>query len=219
MKPIKPLQPLAPSAIERLRKNNIIQAWLVLILAACFGSALAGVHITLSPTIAQNKINETLEKVPELVLGPEMAPDAELDVASEIVPVEKAGRKTFYNVYKASMPDGKPAGWVVKTKGQGYADRIELLVGLGPKADRITGLFILDQKETPGLGAKITDAEWRSQFTDKKTTAPLTAVKDGANAAGEIDAITGATISSRSVCGIINTAVADLKGRLSEKIN
>ena len=54
---------------EGKKSNFFVQAWLVLALALFYGAALAGVHMQLSPKIAQNKINETLEKVPELVLG------------------------------------------------------------------------------------------------------------------------------------------------------
>ena len=73
MKPIEPMEPMPPSTLERLKNNNIIQAWLVLFLALCFGSALAGVQMTLGPKIEINKINETREKVPELVLGKDAA--------------------------------------------------------------------------------------------------------------------------------------------------
>ena len=48
---------------ENVKTNFISQTWLVLLLAICFGALLAGMQITLGPTIEANKINETLEKV------------------------------------------------------------------------------------------------------------------------------------------------------------
>jgi hypothetical protein len=51
------------------RSSNLVQAWLVLVLAVGFGVSLAGVQLALGPVIESNKTNETLEKVPELVLG------------------------------------------------------------------------------------------------------------------------------------------------------
>jgi electron transport complex protein RnfG len=75
------------------------------------------------------------------------------------------------------------------------------------------GLFVLEQKETPGLGANITNKPWRKQFSGKPAK-PLVAVKTGAQAPGEIDAITGATISSKSVTRILNSALSDLKNKL-----
>jgi electron transport complex protein RnfG len=104
---------------------------------------------------------------------------------------------------------------VAKTGGQGYADKIEILIGFDHALKTITGLFVLDQKETPGLGNKIIEPAWRGQFKDKSTQTPLSVVKTGAKAAHEINAITGATISSKSVTGIINSATGDLKKSLA----
>jgi electron transport complex protein RnfG len=132
------------------------------------------------------------------------------------VSVEKPAKTVRYSVYEAKK-DGALAGWVVKTAGQGYADRIEVLIGLAPDAGSLTGLFVLDQKETPGLGNKIVTDEWRGQFVGKAVDRPLAAVKGGAKGGSEIDAITGATISSHAVTSIINTAVADLRQPLAEK--
>ena len=55
--------------LHRLKQNPIVQAWLVLLLAVCFGASLAGVHLKLAPVIETNKRNETLQQVPQLVLG------------------------------------------------------------------------------------------------------------------------------------------------------
>jgi electron transport complex protein RnfG len=125
------------------------------------------------------------------------------------------GRKVkVYPVFRVNR-DGELAGWVVKAGGQGYADKIELLLGLDPALDTITGLFVLEQKETPGLGNKIILAHWRGQFTGKQTGEPLTVQKGGDASPVGIDAITGATISSRSVTAIVNQVVGGLKGHLT----
>ncbi|MDY6904446.1 MAG: FMN-binding protein [Thermodesulfobacteriota bacterium] len=200
-----------------MKNNYIIQAWLVLLLAIFYGGALAGVQLTLAPKITENKIQETREKVPELVLGADKAGTVTLDIEPSTITVEKNGQTTFYSVFKATK-DGKLVGWVAKHTGQGYADKIELLIGMGPKVSKITGLYILNQKETPGLGNKIIEIDWRSQFIDAPTSQKLAVVKTGADDPNEIDAITGATISSRSVCNIINAALNDLKSPLNEQI-
>ncbi|MDY6832093.1 MAG: RnfABCDGE type electron transport complex subunit G [Thermodesulfobacteriota bacterium] len=196
-----------------MKNNYIVQAWLVLLLAVFYGGALAGVQLTLSPKILENKINETRQQVPGLVLGADRA-DEPIEMESTTLALEKNGRQVFYDVYKA-MQNGEPAGWVIKSSGQGYADKIELLVGVNPDLSAITGLFILNQKETPGLGNKIIEDDWRNQFVAKKTDKSLAVVKTGARAGNEIDAITGATISSRAVCTIINSTLNDVKGQLS----
>ncbi len=203
------------------KQNNIVQAWLVLLLALCFGSALAAVHVTLAPTIENNKISETKEKVPELVLGVEQAQTiaqkgTKLDIVGHQIEVDKAGQKTFYSVYEALL-EGKKSGWVIKASGQGYADKIELLLGVDPKVEKVTGLFVLDQKETPGLGNKVIEPKWRGQFTQKPTDKAFAVTKKGASTPYEIDAVTGATISSRSVTQIVNVAINDLRPVLSKQ--
>ena len=206
---------------ENVKTNFISQTWLVLLLAICFGVLLAGMQITLGPTIEANKINETLEKVPEMVFGTAHAQELAdrkqvVDVTPISVGVDKAGKTIRYSVFEAKT-EGQLAGWVVKTAGQGYADKIEMLIGLDPMIEKITGIFVLDQKETPGLGNKIVTDEWRAQFLAKSTDQPLATVKGQASAGNEIDAITGATISSKAVTDIINAAVKNLRNPLIEK--
>jgi Na+-translocating ferredoxin:NAD+ oxidoreductase subunit G len=204
-----------------LGANSLVQAWLVLVLAVGFGVSLAGVQLALGPVIEQNKINETLEKVPELVLGRDLAgkmtaQNQTLDIVPQQVEVKKDTRAKFYSVYEARY-QGERKGWVVKTKGQGYADTIELLLGLSPDLSTITGLFVLDQKETPGLGNKIITDAWRGQFVDAPADGNLVVVKTGSTKPGEIDAVTGATISSKSVTALINTTIGDLHTPLTNR--
>jgi electron transport complex protein RnfG len=201
--------------LERIKNNYLVQAWLVLILALWF-------QLTLGPTIEANKTNETLEKVPELVVGRAEAEkmaqkNQSLIISPQSMSIDKQGKKYHYSVYGTRFPDGKQAGWVVKTAGQGYADKIELLIGFDSVAETITGLFVLDQKETPGLGNKIIRREWRDQFINKDTDHNIVAQKKGASAPNEIDAITGATVSSKSVCTIVNKTVSDLRNQLATK--
>lgn len=185
-------------------------------LALVFGILLAGIQTTLSPRIETNKRNETMEKVPEIVLsGNQLKNKAELKITQRSITVDKNNRKKIYIVFETRYPDGNLAGWVTKATGQGYADKIELLFGVDPEATRLTGLFILDQKETPGLGNKIIDKDWRDQFIRKPTDRILNVTKGGTKGTYDIDAITGATISSKSVTNIINKALVDIKKQLA----
>ena len=204
---------------DRLKNSNFAQAWLILVLALIFGVALAAVQANLSGVIAANKLNETLERVPELVWGTATAArmasqNASVDITPGTVTIKKDLKTSYYNLFRVTH-EGKLAGWVVKAGGQGYADKIEIIIGLDPGADTITGLFVLQQKETPGLGNKITFPRWRNQFIRKKTSTPLVVTKGKSQAPNAIDAVTGATISSRSVTGIVNRTIRDVKGRLT----
>jgi electron transport complex protein RnfG len=209
-------------AHNRFQNNYLVQAWLVLLLASLFGLILAGVQSSMGPKIENNKLNETLHKVPEVILGQaearKLADGGEsLSINNKLIEVEKQGKKKIYSIFEAFFPDGRPAGWVTKASGQGYADKIELILGFDPAAEKITGLFVLGQKETPGLGNKIEEDGWRGQFAGKSTAQPLRVIKGGASDADTIDAITGATISSKAVTDIVNASVNDLKNKLAVK--
>lgn len=194
------------------KNNNIVQAWLVLLLATIFGTALAGIQMKLNPVIEANKLKETVEKIPALILGESKVTKtsaSDLKIESRVVRVEKNGISRSYPIYDVRSADGNLVGHVVKARGQGYADKIEILLGLDAGGQTISGLFILDQKETPGLGNRIIEKSWRDQFAGKPAGTRLSVVKDGTGAGHEIDGISGATISSRSVTGIVNAIVAD----------
>jgi electron transport complex protein RnfG len=179
-----------------MERNYITQAWLMLLLALAFGGGLAGVQATLNPRIASNRRAETLDQIPRLVPG------------------AASGERTYIGerlVYRAQDKNDTLLGWVVPAKGQGFADRIELLLGLDHDLSHITGVYILEQRETPGLGCGIASPAWSRQFAGKPTGRPLVVVKASAAAPHEVDGLTGATISSTSVAGIINRTVAAMR--------
>jgi electron transport complex protein RnfG len=189
---------------EGNRKGNFIaQAWLVILLALVYGSGLATVHTAVGGKIAENKRNETYNVIPDLVEGADKSRTVERMIQG------KDGKEI--RIYQVMAADGGLRGWVVPAGGQGFSDRIEVLIGLDPEAATITGLYVLDQKETPGLGDYITGEDFRNRFRDKPTDGPLAVVKTEPRAVNEVRALTGATISSESVSGIVNAAVANLK--------
>jgi len=198
---------------EPKQESYVGQAWLVILLALVYGGALAGVQTTLGPRIAENKKRETYDVVPQLVAGADKAKTIELVVETE------TGREV--RVYKASAADGDHKGWVIPAAGQGFADRIDLLIGLNADLSTITGLYVLGQKETPGLGNYITGEPFRSQFAGKPAdpNRPLVVVKSDPQASCEIRAVTGATISSESVSTIVNQAIANLKEPIRRQVS
>ena len=90
------------------------------------------------------------------------------------------------------LSDGTVAGTAFFLAPQGYGGKIEMLVGIDLKG-KISGIKIINQHETPGLGVNILKKEFLEQFLGKTIKDPLEPKKD-------IDAITGATISTRAVC-------------------
>ena len=185
-----------------MKRDYLVQAWLVLTLATGFGAALAGVQVALSERIEENKLSEATYQVPRLVPG-----------AASGEQVQPVKGKT---VFQAVDESGRHIGWVVKAAGQGFADRIELLIGLDAGARRITGLYVLDQKETPGLGDNIRKAGWLAQFEGKSARSPVTVTK-GRPTGNEVRTVSGATISSESVCEIVNRTVSLVGPELLER--
>ena len=115
-------------------------------------------------------------------------------------------------------------GFVVETVTYGYAGEITMLVGVN-NAGRVTGVVVQKANETPGLGGKaLTDHVFLSQFLNKTGSFEVAAAGadafSGATAEAEpaegeatpVDAITGATVTSKAVVRCVNSAVAFVTG-------
>ena len=112
---------------------------------------------------------------------------------------------------------GRAAGAAIVGSGMGYADTIQLVFGLDPETANLTGMRVVASRETPGLGSVIVDdQDWvdsfghmELQFDDQQQLQPLRVREDARQEAGEVDAITGATVSVRAVTDIINTSLTE----------
>jgi len=194
------------------KANYLVQAWLVLALASGFGAALAGVHIALNDRIDQNKKNETYDQIPRLVPGAHK--DRVVEATYEVkVDDNRTARRL---AYKAIDKDGKLVGWMLRASGMGYVDKIEVLIGVDAKVKTVTGVYILSQIETPGLGNKIGTPKFMAQFARKSAQQTISVTKSAPRpGVNEIQAITSATISSQSVCNIVNLAVREFREYLA----
>lgn len=104
-------------------------------------------------------------------------------------------------IYPARQGGALIGSAVRSVTGEGYGGTITVMVGFDPDGT-ITGTTVLSHTETPGLGAKLTEESFRSQFEGMTVGDGLMVEKDG----GEVDAITAATISSRAFCAAVNNA-------------
>jgi Na+-translocating ferredoxin:NAD+ oxidoreductase subunit G len=181
------------------KKNYIADAWLVILLGLLFGTILAAVQVILGPIIEENIRRETYDQIPALVVGAisENTVEERFDTPD--------GRSLL--AYKAMDAEGQHCGWVLPGSVQGYADEIRFLVGTDATMSTISGLFILSQKETPGLGDFITGEDFRGQFKGMRADQPVGVTKK-TPASNEIRALTGATISSDSVAHGVNQTLA-----------
>ncbi|HBE41611.1 MAG TPA: hypothetical protein DDW27_10495 [Bacteroidales bacterium] len=178
-------------------KNMILALTLI---AAGSATGLGFVYeLTKGPialSILNKKLNAIREVVPEFTNNPhdEMfrLPTGEGD-SLEIYPAKNNGEIVGYAV-NSYTPDG-------------FSGNISLMAGFKPDGT-IVGISVLEHKETPGLGTKMTEPDFSGQFTEKNPGEFLIKVKkDG----GQIDAITAATISSRAYCDAVQRAYNTLR--------
>lgn len=106
---------------------------------------------------------------------------------------------------------GRFLGVVIETSDRGYADVISAMYAYDPDRKVVTGFKVVDMRETPGLGSRIgSDPEFADNFKalDAAEEHPITTVKHGTKKnPWEIDAISGATISSRAVGRMLQKSV------------
>jgi electron transport complex protein RnfG len=129
----------------------------------------------------------------------EMAPEA-------TDPIKAAGTWTVHGKsfeYYVATSGAKPVAYIASTAGKGYSSYILMLVSLGPDM-KVKDLKILHHGETPGLGDQVEDKNFYGQFRGK-TLSQIVLVKGETKE--NIQAISGATISSRAVTNGIKDAV------------
>lgn len=128
-----------------------------------------------------------------------------LQEAEEFKIIEIDEQEGVSEVYEG-IKGGKSIGYTIKTLPKGYGGSIEVMVGISADGN-ITGIKIGNHSETPGLGSKAADPEFKDQFNEKSTQASLAVVKGNASNDNEIVAISGATITSNAVVTGVNSAI------------
>lgn len=166
-----------------MKKLIIIPAVAIILVAAVlFGLAFGLKNVT--EKNAQKQFDQQL-----LTLLPGSESFAEEAYTGEDANIRK--------VYKADN------GYVIETAVQGYVDEIVMLVGVSNEGS-VTGLVIRDMHETPGVGTKaLKDWQFLAQFLKTEGDAQI-----GTN----VDAISGATVTSKAVAKSVNSAVAFVTG-------
>lgn len=117
--------------------------------------------------------------------------------AEDYKPLDQDG-----NVYGAYDENGKMIGVVITTSASGYGGKIEVMTGIRANGE-ISGVNVLSMEETPGLGARGKEDSFLRQYKGHDSS-DLAVSKDG----GDIDALSGATITSRAITKAVNEAVA-----------
>jgi len=175
------------------------------------GLALVGIYELTEPRIAANKARALREAVLEVVPG--SASLEELSWRDGALVASEGAAEPIYAAYDEA---GDLSGYAIPGEGPGFQDTIKLIYGFQPESRTIVGMYVLESKETPGLGDKIfKDDEFRGSFRALAVDPEIVPTKKGtASAPHEVDCITGATISSKAVVRILNESNQTWLGRL-----
>ncbi|MBP2625962.1 MAG: electron transport complex, RnfABCDGE type, subunit [Firmicutes bacterium] len=169
------------------QNNSIFKVGINLTLACFLSSAvIAGTYALTAPVAAKSQIELDNKARKELVAD-----------AQDFKAVE--GKKGWY----AALKDGKVIAYVVPTESKGYGGAINMLAAVSAEG-KVIDYAILKYNETPGLGDKAEKPEFRKRFAGK-TAENLEVVKVPSDK--NIQALTGATITSRAVTKGIKEAV------------
>lgn len=179
-------------------KKNILYtlrlSGILLIICACVAAALAGVNALTKDRIAMAKLEKTKAAIAQVLEGDAQKMELTEDMELGIV------RGAYVSEY----------GYAVEVAPNGFDGEILMMVGVDMEG-KVTGISIISQTETAGLGAEsAADSAkgnaFREQFVGL-TSGEILVDKDG----GKLDSLTGATITSRAVAEGVQAAVDFVK--------
>ncbi len=182
---------------ESTFKNMVLSLTIIsLVASACLGFVY---ELTKKP-IEISMLNKKLDAIKQVVPGFTNDPNSEMYK----LPTGEGDSLDIYPAKKNNVVVGYAVDTYTKN---GFSGNISLMAGFKPDGT-IIKIMVLEQKETPGLGTKMTETGFKDQFINKNPAEfKLKVKKDG----GQVDAITAATISSRAFCDAVELAYNTLK--------
>ncbi|MBP1641744.1 MAG: RnfABCDGE type electron transport complex subunit [Acidobacteria bacterium] len=192
------------------------------------GVAIVAAFQLTRPVIERKRAEALRAAVFQVLPGAATSRTYKLEESGAFTPLEgKAeGARLVYAAYDA---EGRLLGVAIEAAGMGYQDTIRVLYGYAPERRAVVGFRVLETRETPGLGDKIdVDPEFLANFEaldvaladDRQSLAhPIELVKKGEKTQKwQIDAITGATVSSRAVANILRESTAFWMPRIEPRV-
>ena len=171
-------------------KSVLAPAAVLLVICILVSAALAGTNLLTRDCIAEAAAKKAEES--RMVVLPQAETFEELD-----------------GHYAGVDGSGNSVGYVFETEGKGYGGTVKVMTGISAEGN-ITGVVILSHGETPGLGANAEKESFRDQYKEQPAAnlaGGIKVVKFQAPKEGEIQAMTGATITSTAVTNAVNAAI------------
>ena len=182
-------------------KERVWVIILLLIVSSVCAGILGIINVKTRPLIAKNKELNLKRAVLSALHVPYQNKELEETFQAE-VKLRVSNQIPFYFKYSQ---EGKLEAVAFKMEGSGLWAPISMLIALRPDLETIHGMAILEQAETPGLGARIVEAEFLAGFVGKRIEPEIILVsRKKAERENEVDAITGATQTSRAVEKFMN---------------
>ena len=181
------------------------------IVTIVFIAVTSGIYLFTRNKIITNKtlfIKKAVLFAANISVG-DSADDIEETYAKSIKEVrDNDGNLKYMEVYAGG--NGELTGYAVIVTGPGLWGEIEAVLGFDRDLKEMTGIDFIKQNETPGLGARISEKWFREQFRNRM--GPFKLVPEGtAKGGNEIDAITGASITSNAVLDIVNNTIRNVR--------
>ncbi len=124
-------------------------------------------------------------------------------VADRFKLMDEVGETKVERSFFVGKYEDKGTTVALEAEGKGYGGMVGMLVAINPSDDTVVGIGVTTHTETPGLGARAqTDKAFAAQFAGLSVAEPLKVKADG----GKVDALSGATITSRGVAEAVNNA-------------
>ena len=189
--------------------SSIIKTGLILFaITAVAALALAVVNNVTYPIIDKNNIEKT-----------NMSMENVMKTAVEFIPTENDGQsdKTVSEIYTAKDDEGNVIGVCVCVSPNGYGGAIDMVVGVD-KDSKVTGVDIINQSETAGLGANAVKPEFKDQYIGKSKISKVVKNNVTDKKDDEINAISSATITSKAVTSGVNTAIETAERIMAKEV-
>ena len=183
-------------------KNVAKLALILFIITAISALLLALTNYVTKDAIAQQTEQKNIQARQQVL--PEASSFKEVEDIENYTKETGDQAGTVVEVY-GGYKDENLVGYTVKTTPQGFGGPVEILTGISTEG-KVTGVTILSHEETPGLGARSIEPEFQEQFRDLDANSEVTVIKNAEPSGNQIQAITGATITSKAVTLGVNTS-------------
>lgn len=177
-------------------KDKILMIVFVLVLGSILTAALVAVNYLTTPVIEKNEEIATKSSILK-ALNIRFNPENVEEIFADNVEVRQQDGTTYYVTKEDNI--------AFPYSGSGLWGPIDGIIAIAPDFERLKGITIIRQEETPGLGSRITEAAYLAKFEGKVFTKGLELVQPGRGSRdNQIDSITGATMTSDAFISIIN---------------